>query len=192
MGVGFISKEYRRNIWVWNKGLRISVLGLGGCVEFEKGRNERKKSRRNNGARNRESQRWQTKRTEFIVFQHRKHNMIQYTTQKLGFSLRRFLLLMTRFHLYISPSTRTTLRFRYSSMDGRKEANSVSSRACAICAGWIVDFFCLFAISFALQGTREKREIRGCYVVDEDGGGEYDGFARLFRQLEWKRDPRDT
>ena len=54
MVVGFISKEYRRNIWVWNKGLRISVLGLGGCVEFEKGRNERKKSRRNNGARNRE------------------------------------------------------------------------------------------------------------------------------------------
>lgn len=143
-------------------------------------------------ARNRESQRWQTKRTEFIVFQHRKHNMIQYTTQRLGFSLSWFLLFVTRFHLYESPSTRTALRFRYSSMDGRKEANSVSSRACAICAGWIVDFFCLFAISFALQGTRETREIRGCNVVDEDGGGEYDGFARLLRQLEWKRDATHT
>lgn len=77
-------------------------------------------------------------------------------------------------------------------MDGRKEPNSVSSRACAMCAGWIVDFFCLFAISFALQGTRETREIRGRYVVDEDDGGEYDGFARLLRQLEWKGHPRHT
>ena len=38
MAVGFISKEYRWSVWVWNEGLRISVLGLGGCVELEKGK----------------------------------------------------------------------------------------------------------------------------------------------------------
>lgn len=37
MAVGFNSKEYRWTVWVWNEGLRISVLGLGGCVELENG-----------------------------------------------------------------------------------------------------------------------------------------------------------
>ena len=48
MAVGFISKEYRWNVWVCNEGLRISVLALGGCVELEERWGVLREKERNN------------------------------------------------------------------------------------------------------------------------------------------------